>query len=207
MNIEKVLEKYWSIITEEINIKEISGLKGGDKISKTYKPIGSKLSAKFGKDTGKIIQFGKQGNIKEGNDWEITIFDDQNNTRSLAKDEYEIAYEGLEWDNMAIDWEIIAKLDLNITPELQKEWIAREISRFINQMRKEANYNIDQRIELTFSTEEKNFAEIIEEFSDFLEQEALITKITKAKSKPKWDIVALFEYEGKNIEFATNKKG
>jgi hypothetical protein len=52
-------------------------------------------------------------------------------------------------------------------------------------MRKEANYNIDQRIELTFSTEEKNFAEIIEEFSDFLEQEALITKITKAKSKPK----------------------
>jgi isoleucyl-tRNA synthetase len=66
----------------------------------------------------------------------------------LEKNEYEIAYEGLDSDDMAIDGNIIARLDLELTPELQREGIAREISRFLNQMRKDANFNIDDRVEL-----------------------------------------------------------
>jgi isoleucyl-tRNA synthetase len=49
---------------------------------------------------------------------------------------------------MAIDGNIIAKLDLELTPELEREGIAREISRFLNQMRKDANFNIDDRVDL-----------------------------------------------------------
>jgi hypothetical protein len=46
-----ILEKYENIIKEEINVKEVSSFKQEVKIKKIFKPIGFKLSAKFGKDT------------------------------------------------------------------------------------------------------------------------------------------------------------
>jgi len=76
MNLEYLLQKYDTIIQEEINIKEIVPLDKSNKVDKIFKPIGSKLSAKFGKDTGKVIQYGKQGNIKQGENNQIIVFDD-----------------------------------------------------------------------------------------------------------------------------------
>ena len=93
---QALLKKYGDIIKEEVNVKTIEELDNSIKIQKTFKPIGSQLSAKFGKDTGKIIQFGKQGNIKDAGDGKVIIFDDAGNEWTLEPSEYEIAYEGLE---------------------------------------------------------------------------------------------------------------
>lgn len=59
------LNKYANIIKEEVNIKDLSSFDQSFQPKKVYKPIGSQLSAKFGKDTGQIIANGKQGNIRE----------------------------------------------------------------------------------------------------------------------------------------------
>lgn len=118
---QDILKKYGEIIKEEVNIKSIEEMDDSLKIQKVFKPIGSQLSAKFGKDTGKIIQYGKQGNIKDAGDGKVIIFDNEGNERILEHNEYEIAYEGLEGDTTAVDQNIIAKLDLELTPELQRE--------------------------------------------------------------------------------------
>ena len=60
LSAQALLQKYEAIIKEEVNVKQLEELDNSLKIQKTFKPIGSKLSAKFGKDTGKIIQYGKQ---------------------------------------------------------------------------------------------------------------------------------------------------
>jgi len=57
---QALLKKYEDIIKEEVNVKKVEELDDSIKIQKIFKPIGSQLSAKFGKDTGKIIQYGKQ---------------------------------------------------------------------------------------------------------------------------------------------------
>jgi hypothetical protein len=75
MKQEELLQKYEDIIKEEINVKEIKNLDDSIKAKKIFKPIGSQLSAKFAKDTGKIIQFGKMGNIKQGENNQIIVFD------------------------------------------------------------------------------------------------------------------------------------
>jgi len=59
-DIKNLFKKYWDIIKEEVNIKQIDILADSLKITKIYKPIWSQISAKFTKDTGKIIQFSKQ---------------------------------------------------------------------------------------------------------------------------------------------------
>jgi len=121
MDKSTILQKYGDIIKEEINVKDITALDDSIKITKIFKPLGNKLSSKYAKDTGKIIQFGKQGNIKEGDNGSVIIFDDQGNEWKLEKEDYEIAYEGLESDNIAVEGSIIAKLDLEMTPALINE--------------------------------------------------------------------------------------
>jgi hypothetical protein len=90
---QDLLKKYGEIIKEEVNVKKIDEIDNSMKITKIFKPIGSQLSAKFGKDTGKIIQYGKQGNIKDAGDGKVIIFDNEGNERTLEPSEYEIAYE------------------------------------------------------------------------------------------------------------------
>lgn len=171
------LNKYEDIIKEELNIKEIGTLENSTKISKIIKPLGSKLSAKFGKDTGRIIQLGKEGKIKENNLGQVIVFD-ENNERILENDDYEITYEWLDGDNIAIDNEIIAKLDFTMTPELIQEGIAREISRFLNQMRKDENYNVDDKINVKYHTDSKRLTEVVNNFWEFLKDEALISTLS-----------------------------
>ena len=201
---QDLLDKYGDIIKEEVNIKQIEWFDDSIKITKIFKPIGSQLSAKFGKDTGKIIQYGKQGNIKDAGDGKITIFDNDGNEWTLEANEYEIAYEGLEGDNMSVDQNIIAKLDLELTPELEREWIAREISRFLNQMRKDADYNVDTKVVMFFSTSDENLTNIIKEFTDFFKHEALLSDV-QSTDTPEWDIVALFTNSQATINFALKK--
>jgi hypothetical protein len=90
---DTLLSKYADIIKEEVNVKEVIPFTKDISITKIFKPLGSKLSEKFGKDTGKIIQYGKQGNLEELDDGRVRVFDDAKGERFLEKDEYEIAYE------------------------------------------------------------------------------------------------------------------
>ncbi|MFZ2150795.1 MAG: DUF5915 domain-containing protein [Candidatus Absconditicoccaceae bacterium] len=203
--IKNLLKKYGDIIKEEVNIKQIDLLPDSLKITKIYKPIGSQISSKFTKDTGKIIQFSKQGNIQEIEDQKIKVFDDQKNERILDKDDYEIAYQGLDGNNIAVDGNIIARLDLELTPQLKKEGVAREISRFLNQMRKDADYNVDAKVTMLYETQDTILNDIIIEFSDFLKIEALLKDIIKQNKKPEGDIFALFNNEESTINFGLKK--
>lgn len=203
--IQNLLKKYWDIIQEEVNIKQIDILPDSLKITKIYKPIWSQISSKFAKDTGKIIQFSKQWNIQELEDQKIKVFDDQKNERILDKDDYEIAYQWLDGNNIAVDGNIIARLDLELTPQLKKEWIAREISRFLNQMRKDADYNVDAKVTMMYETQDTTLNDIILEFWEFLKVEALLKDIIKQNKKPEWDIFALFNNEESTINFWLKK--
>ncbi len=201
---QDLLKKYSEIIKEEVNIKKIEEMDDSMKISKIFKPIGSQLSAKFGKDTGKIIQYGKQGNIKDAVEGKVIIFDNDGNEWTLEANEYEIAYEGLEGDNMAVDQNIIAKLDLELTPELEREGIAREISRFLNQMRKEADYNVDDKVKALYSASNEYLKNILNEFEEFFKNEALISEFISTEN-PEGDVIALFTNNEANINFALKR--
>lgn len=201
MKLDTILTKYWDIIKEEVNVKEIVDLSSEWlSIKKVFKPIGSQISSKFGKDTWNIIKYGKMWHIEEMEDGSIKVFDDFGSEWLLAKEDYEVVYEWLEWDDKTIDGDIIAKLSLEITPALQREGIAREISRFLNQMRKEADYAVDKKVIMYYDTECQEYSDVIKEFTEFLCVEALLSDIVV--SKESWDIVSLFNLSEKNITFS-----
>lgn len=70
---------------------------------------------------------------------------------------------------------LIVGLDIQITPKLKKEGNAREIIRHIQEMRRKANYKLDDRISINYVGANAIFTS----FEDLIAKETLAKKITK----------------------------
>ncbi len=64
-------------------------------------------------------------------------------------------------------------LDIKITPELKAEGQARELIRAIQQMRKEADYKLDDRIKVSYN----GFVDVFEQFNKLIAKETLADEI------------------------------
>jgi isoleucyl-tRNA synthetase len=68
-------------------------------------------------------------------------------------------------------------LNLEITPELKREGYAREIVRYVQQGRKEAGLEVDDRIILHISSESEDIQEAVATHSEYIATETLADKI------------------------------
>lgn len=202
MTNQTILDKYQQIIAEEVNVKEVWLLPKTIQVTKTYAPLGKMLSSAFGKDTGQIIAAAKQGNIKTWENWDIIVFSNDQE-RILHEDQYEVRYSGLEGDNQIVEDGVIVELDLELTPELKAEWVAREISRFLNQMRKEADYQVSDRVACFWSSESDEMKSVMDTFAGFLQTEALLSSVEV--SGEAGDMTSIFALEWNSITFSLKK--
>ncbi len=99
-------------------------------------------------------------------------------------------------------WDEEGKVGLNteITEELKLEGQAREIIRYIQQMRKEADYDIDNRIKIWHS----GMSKVFDNFGDLIAKETLANKIEPLQDNPdqKFDLEKEFEIDGEKLKVA-----
>lgn len=204
-----ILSKYGDIIKEEVNVKELKPLSSDIKITKIYVPDWKKIASKFWKDTWKIIKFAKQGNVEELEDWKIKVYWDEWESWILEKDEYNIRYQGIDEKNMAVEEWIVVRLDTTIDEDLKKEWIIREVSRFLNQLRKEAGYNVDDRVDVYYNTNSEFLKEVINDFNDWLKNEVLAKDMkfddNLSENSDWYDIVQVFNSENWKVIFGLKR--
>jgi len=186
-----LLQKYGEIIAEEVNVKEVTFLDEKVTVTVTYIPLGQKIGSLFGKDTSNVIAAAKAWNAVMQHDGTLHVSSGEN-VWILAPDMYEVRYSGLEEDHQTVEWWVIVSLDFTITEALKKEWVAREISRFLNQMRKDAKFDIDREVICFYTTDCIYLGNIIEIFSSFLQEEALLSKIEKNKSSQDMHVFSEF---------------
>jgi isoleucyl-tRNA synthetase len=197
-------------------------LEDSSKIAKKVcRPNAKLIWPKFGRDVQKVIVEAKNGNFEELEEGRILIRHPELVSGSIIqwidskqwiKDseinsewqksfilefwEYEMAYEKLD-ENMDIEawFGMVIAMDAKLTPELIEEWYARDIVRHIQESRKEANFNVDDRIEIELKTENLELANSIEKFKNNIQAETLST-ITEKLTNPSFEKdIELEEYK------------
>ena len=197
---------YKEIIEDELNVKEVEFTNDVRAYSSySFKPQLKTVGPKYGKLLGKIKQALSEvdGNtaMDELNEKGQLTFDFDGETVELTKDDLliEIAQtEGFESGN---DGDITVVLDTNLTPELIEEGFMREIISKIQTMRKEAGFEVMDKITV-YSDGNDKIAELISKNEDTVKNDVLATEIVTGKIEgysKEWNI------NGENVTFGVKK--
>ena len=183
--IKDLPEFYQDIVKDELNVK---AMEITDDVraftSYTFKPQLKTVGPKYGKMLGGIKnvlnnldgnaamdELNQNGSIKfMVNDQEITLFNED-----LLIDMTQA--EGYVSEN---DYGITVVLDTNLTEELLEEGFVREIISKIQTMRKEADFEVTDKIKVTYDGSEKA-EDIFARFADEIGAETLAVSVEKSE--------------------------
>ena len=199
---------YKEIIEDELNVKEVEFTNDVRAYSSySFKPQLKTVGPKYGRLLGKIKQALSEvdGNtaMDELNEKGQLTFDFDGETVELTKDDLliEIAQtEGFESGN---DGDITVVLDTNLTPELVEEGFMREIISKIQTMRKEADFEVMDRIKVTYEGSEKAEA-VFEKNNTLIAGEVLADEVVKAQPA---GYVKEWKINGEAVTMGVEKKG
>jgi hypothetical protein len=96
-------------------------------------------------------------------------------------------------------------MELELTQDLIDEGVVRELSRFLNQMRKDADLRIDHRIKCSALTTDESMTALITttQRNQFLCNEALLAELESTHTLPADTTHQdTFSYEGADVTFS-----
>jgi len=150
------------------------------------------------KQTRKAVEIGlalrSEHQIKIRQPLKLIQFSDEEMFNNLYED---VVKEELNVKEIALgekDW-----LDTEITPELEEEGILRELTRSVNQLRKERGLKIDEKnVILEYETSEADLKALIGKSATVLKKNCLLKEIVMVQGLPE---AKTMEINGKEIKF------
>ena len=170
-----------AIVTDELNIKALEFVTDtGALISYKVLPNNKLLGPRFGKDFPKVraaLAALDPADVaaKVAAEAPITL-EVNGETVSLTAEEILVSTEGAEGLAVAADKVVTVAIDTILTPELKAEGLAREIVRRIQAQRKNADFNIEDRI-TTWYAAEAELAEVFTAWGEYIQAETLTTEL------------------------------
>lgn len=172
---EKALA-YEKIIKEELNVKNIVVLEDfkslkDNFISLDFKVAGRALKADLNKvknlcdslseETKKALAL----EVKEKSSINLPGYGE------ISSDCFAVVSKDKE--GIAADGELLVALDVKVTPELKAEGIYREILRHCQVLRKEAGFEVSDRVTIDFETQSEKIKEVLKAYEKNIAQETL----------------------------------
>jgi len=173
----KKLEHYVKV---ELNVKEIEYSTEEDKVIKLYaKPNSPVLGKRLGKDFGKFRK-----KIEALTEEELLMLETTNSI-SIDNQQFEsldilVFREAKDGSEALSNKFITIDLDCNLTKDLLIEGLAREIVNRIQKSRKDLNFEVNDRINIKYSTSE-DLEKAITIHRDYIMKETLTTSIIESK--------------------------
>jgi isoleucyl-tRNA synthetase len=157
---EKVGGEYIGLLEDELNVKKVI-FTDSDAAFVTYafKPQLKTVGKKYGKLVPRIKEELEAANgdekMKELSEKGFVTVDIDGQTIEMSRDELLIETKKTPGFASESDRELTVALDINLTPELIEEGFVREVINKLQTMRKEARFEVLDRIEVTYRTTEK----------------------------------------------------
>ena len=203
-----VVEKYADILSDELNVKAVSTLNAAEEaVSYSLNPLPKQLGQKYGsafpairkailalpaEEAGTKLLAGESVKIEANG----TVYD-------ILPEEVEIRAESREGYAVATEGALMAALLTDLTPELVQEGLSREFVRRVQDLRKNAGFDISDRIEVVYSASD-GLAEAIKNFGDYIMEETLTVKL-EAGDPEKATANAEDAFDGETIKFGVSK--
>lgn len=203
------VEAVASLLKAELNVKDIRIVDNAESgLVKRVKVDFKKLGPKFGKvmkNLAKAISEMAQSDIarfeKEGS----FRFDSVEGSPVVTVEDVEIIPEDIPGWLVANDGNITVALDVTVTPELKLEGIAREIINRIQNLRKDKDYKITDRINVILS-KSPEVDETIAVYSDYISSQVLADSIkVEEESLLPSEAVELEDIDGLKIKAYIDK--
>jgi isoleucyl-tRNA synthetase len=144
------LERVEDLIKSEVNVKELQYITETEGVIKkkakaNFKILGAKLGANMKEAATLITNFNQQqiAELEQKGAVEISI---QNTSYTILLNDVEIIAEDIPGWSVASKGSLTVALDITITSELQSEGDAREFVNRVQNIRKEANFELTDRI-------------------------------------------------------------
>ena len=183
--IQAQFEKVQKLVLGEVNVKEVEFIRNTEGlITKKIKPNFKTLGKKYGKQMKEIsAAFGQLGQH------DITLIEQSDNyTMSLAsgdvvleRGDYEITSEDMPGWLVATEGKLTVALDITVSEELKKEGTARELVNRIQNLRKECNFEVTDKITAVISTNGE-IEESLTQFKEYVCSQTLCEEITLAEN-------------------------
>ncbi|MCI7646199.1 MAG: isoleucine--tRNA ligase [Bacteroidales bacterium] len=166
------------IILDEVNVKEIEFVQGdmlvkkvkcnfrvmGKKYGKLMKGVAAAMSALSNNEIGRLEADGKYDIELEGQTLTVELAD------------VEIVSEDIPGWTVASDGNLTVALDLTIDESLRRQGMARELVKRIQAYRKQAGFNLADRIRITLFADER-ITDAVADFGAYIKQQVLATEI------------------------------
>ena len=190
------IEAVANLIKHEVNVKEIELLEDASGILvKQIKPNFKTLGPKFGKDMKAIataVQGFGQAEIAQFEKAQTYSLQLPDKTVTLSLDDVEISTQDIEGWLVATAGSLLVALDIHITPELRQEGIARELVNRIQNIRKDNDYDITDRIQIRLQAHPALQAAVTAN-ETYIKNETLTDSITFVESLPEGEEIAFDE--------------
>jgi len=190
------------IVVDELNIKSLEFVSdAGELVSYKVMPNNKLLGPRFGPDFPKVraaLNDLDPSQVAAAHAaGEAVAFELNGETVSLSGEEILIHTEAVEGMAVAADKLLTVAIDTVLTPELIAEGLAREVVRRIQAQRKNAGFNIEDRIK-TWYVAPDELAEVFIDWGKYIQTETLTTELV-AGEPPDDTYVENHKVEGKEL--------
>ncbi|MBN1429616.1 MAG: isoleucine--tRNA ligase [Anaerolineae bacterium] len=204
-----VVRAYTPIIADELNVKTISTLdEPGELVSYSLNPLPQVLGQRLKGDFPAVQKLLREGDQHER---ALALLAGQNIAVSyngkevvLTPEEVEVRVSPATGYAVAQEASYLAALDITLTDDLLSEGLAREFIRRVQTARREADFNVSDRIITTYAAGEK-LAKAVEQFADLIKSETLTVEL-KAVDAPTGERVEEHSFDGETLQLGINRR-
>ncbi|MCF8285426.1 MAG: isoleucine--tRNA ligase [Chitinophagaceae bacterium] len=174
------IEQMDELILAEVNVKEINYITETEgviskKLKPNFKLLGAKLGTKM-KQASAVIAALSQNQISELERNGSLSIQVEESAITLLINEVDIIAEDIPGWSVAVKGNLTVALDISLSEALLKEGNARELINRVQNIRKEANFELTDKILLQI-VDNTNMKDAVNEFSEYICREILATQI------------------------------
>ncbi len=178
-----------TLVAEELNVKTLEQASHvGELVSYTVKPNFKTLGPRFGSRVKSVAQAVAASDpaavvaaIEGDGSFHLDVDGDQ---VSLTRDDLDVRVEGRQGFSLVQEGAYGVALDLDITPELLAEGVAREVIRGVQELRKSSGLAVEDRIELWLQADDDPVRAALETHQESIADEVLATRVDWGDGAP-----------------------